>query len=52
VRKMPARERRAAAQLIARHAPAIDAWLDTRETPHVDEAAAFFWLRAAGEELG
>jgi hypothetical protein len=52
VRKMPARERRAAAQLIARHAAAIDAWLDTRETPHAGEAAAFFWLRAAGEELG
>jgi hypothetical protein len=52
VRKMPARERRAAAQLIARHGAGIDAWLETRDTPHTGEAAAFFWLRAAGEELG
>ena len=51
VKKMPARERRAAARMIARHATAIDAWLETREQPCVDEAAAFFWLRAAGEEL-
>jgi hypothetical protein len=52
VRKMGARERRAAAALIARHATAIDAWLATREPPHAGEAEAFFWLRAAGEELG
>lgn len=52
VRKMPARGRRAAVRLIARHAAGIDAWLETREAPHAGEAAAFFWLRAAGEELG
>ena len=52
VQKMPARERRAAAALIARHADEIDAWLATQETSDVNESAAFFWLRAVGEELG
>ena len=51
VRKMSARERRGAATLIARHATEIDAWLATREEPYAAEATAFFWLRAAGEEL-
>ena len=49
--KLPARERRAAKAAIAEHADAIDAWLATREEPHESEAAAFFWLRAAGEDL-
>ena len=49
--KLPARERRAAQAAIAEHADAIDAWLATREEPDEGEAAAFFWLRAGGEEL-
>ena len=51
IRKMPRRERRPRQRLIAEHAAAIDAWLATREQPHEGEAAAFFWLREAGEEL-
>jgi hypothetical protein len=51
IQKMPRRERAAASKLIAEHAAAIDAWLATREQPHEGEAAAFFWLREAGEEL-
>ena len=51
IEKMPRRERRAASQMIAEHAAAIDAWLETCDQPHEGEAAAFFWLRAAGEDL-
>jgi hypothetical protein len=51
MRKLPARERRAAKAAIAEHADAIDAWLATREEPYEAEAAAFFWLREAGEEM-
>jgi len=51
IRKLPARDRRAAKALIAEHGAAIDAWLATRDQPYEGEAAAFFWLRAAGEEL-
>jgi hypothetical protein len=51
MRKMPRRDRLAAAKLIAEHAVAIDAWLATQNEPYKEEAAAFFWLRAAGEEL-
>jgi hypothetical protein len=51
IRKLPARERRAAKALIAEHATAIDAWLAMRNQPYEGEAAAFFWLREAGEEL-
>lgn len=51
LRKLPARERRAAKAAIAEHAEAIDAWLETRDEPYEAEAAAFFWLREAGEEL-
>jgi len=51
VRKLPARDRRAAKTLIAEHGAAIDAWLATRDQPYEGEAAAFFWLREAGEEL-
>ena len=51
IRKMPRRARMAASKAIADHAQAIDAWLATCNQPHEGEAAAFFWLRAAGEEL-
>lgn len=51
IRKMPRRERLAASKTIAEHAAAIDAWLETCDQPHEGEAAAFFWLREAGEEL-
>ena len=51
IRKLPARDRRAAKALIAEHGAAIDAWLATRDQPYEGEAAAFFWLREAGEEL-
>ena len=51
IRKLSARDRRAAKMLIAEHAAAIDAWLATRVPPYDGEAAAFFWLRNAGEEL-
>jgi hypothetical protein len=51
IQKMPRRARLAASQMIAQHAAAIDAWLATCDQPHEGEAAAFFWLRAAGEEL-
>jgi hypothetical protein len=51
IRKLPARDRRAAKILIAEHAAAVDAWLATRVQPYDGEAAAFFWLREAGEEL-
>ena len=51
IRKMPRRERLAASKMIAEHASAIDAWLATCDQPHEGEAAAFFWLREAGEEL-
>jgi hypothetical protein len=51
IRKLPAPERRAAKILIAERAAAIDAWLETRVQPYDGEAAAFFWLREAGEEL-
>ncbi len=51
VRKLPARDRRAAKALIAEHGAAGDAWLATRDQPYEGEAAAFFWLGEAGEEL-
>jgi hypothetical protein len=51
IRKLPARDRRAAKALIAEHGAAIDAWLATHDRPYEGEAAAFFWLREAGEEL-
>jgi hypothetical protein len=51
IRKLPAGDRRAAKALITEHAAAVDAWLATREPPYQGEAAAFFWLRQAGEEL-
>ena len=51
IQKMPRRERLAASRMIAEHAAAIDAWLATCDEPHEGEAAAFFWLREAGEEL-
>jgi len=50
-RKIPARDRRAAKALIAEHCAAIDIWLATRDHPYEGEAAAFFWLLEAGEEL-
>ena len=37
--------------LIAEHGAAVDAWLATCDQPYEGEAAAFFWLRQAGEEL-
>ena len=51
IQKMPRRARVAASKMIAEHAAAIDAWLATCDQPHEGEAAAFFWLREAGEEL-
>jgi hypothetical protein len=51
IRKLPARDRRAAKALITEHSAAIDRWLATCDQPFEGEAAAFFWLRAAGEEL-
>ena len=51
IRKLPARDRRAAKARIAEHGAAIDAWLATCDRPYEGEAAAFFWLREAGEEL-
>jgi hypothetical protein len=51
IRKLSARDRRAAKTLIAEHAASIDGWLATRAQPYDGEAAAFFWLREAGEEL-
>jgi hypothetical protein len=50
-RKLPARDRRAAKALIAEHCAAIDTWLTTLDQPYEGEAAAFFWLQEAGEEL-
>ncbi len=51
IQKMPRRARQAASKMIAEHAEAIDAWLETCDEPYEGEAAAFFWLREAGEEL-
>ena len=51
IQRMPRRARLAASKTIAEHAAAIDAWLEAGDQPHEGEAAAFFWLRAAGEEL-
>ena len=51
IQKLPARDRRAAKALIAEHSAAVDVWLATRDQPYEGEAAAFFWLREAGEEL-
>lgn len=51
IQRMPRRARVAASKMIAEHAAAIDAWLGTCDQPHEGEAAAFFWLREAGEEL-
>ena len=51
IQKLPARDRRAAKALIAEHGAAVDVWLATRDQPYEGEAAAFFWLREAGEEL-
>jgi hypothetical protein len=51
IRRLSARDRRAAKALITEHSAAIDRWLATCDQPFEGEAAAFFWLRAAGEEL-
>jgi hypothetical protein len=51
IQRMPRRARLEASRMIAEHAVAIDAWLATCDQPHEGEAAAFFWLREAGEEL-
>jgi hypothetical protein len=51
IRKLSARDRRAERTLIAEHVTAIDAWLVTCDQPYEGEAAAFFRLREAGEEL-
>lgn len=52
IRKIPARERRAAARQIRDSAGAIDAWLATVGGPPFEgEAAAFFWLLEAAEEM-
>jgi hypothetical protein len=53
VRKIPLRERRAAARAIREAGAAIDAWLALiGGPPFQGEAAAFFWLREAAEEIG
>jgi hypothetical protein len=53
IRKMPTAERRAAARQVREAGTAIDAWLASRGGPPFDgEAAAFFWLQEAAEEIG
>jgi hypothetical protein len=52
VSRMRARERREAARTIREHGQAIDDWLSSvGPPPHEGEAAAFFWLRAAADDL-
>jgi len=52
IRKVPARERRVAAQKIQGCAAAIDRWLASLGGPPFEgEAAAFFWLLEAADEL-
>lgn len=52
ISRMRARDRREAARTIREHGAAIDDWLASAEpAPYKDEAAAFFWLRAAADEL-
>jgi hypothetical protein len=52
IKKMPVRERREAARSILDSAGAIDAWLEGLGGPTFEgEAAAFFWLQAAADEL-
>ena len=50
--RMRARDRREAARTIREHGQAIDDWLSSvGPPPYEGEAAAFFWLRAAADEL-
>jgi hypothetical protein len=51
IRRMPTKERRAAAKRIRDAADAIDAWLKRLKEPYDGEAPAFFWLRKAAEEI-
>jgi hypothetical protein len=52
IRKIPSRERRVAAQKIRGLATAIDRWLASLGGPPFEgEAAAFFWLLEAADEL-
>jgi hypothetical protein len=52
IKKMPVRERREAARRIRESAGAIDAWLaGLGGSPFEGEAAAFFWLQEAADEL-
>ena len=52
IQKIPARERRVAAQKILGCAPAIDRWLASLGGPPFEgEAAAFFWLLEGADEL-
>jgi hypothetical protein len=53
IREMPVSERRAVARQIRDAGGAIDAWLAGLQAPPFErEAAAFFWLRAAADEIG
>jgi hypothetical protein len=50
--RMRARDRREAARMIRHHGEAIDEWLSSLgPPPYTGEAEAFFWLRAAADEL-
>jgi hypothetical protein len=51
IRRMPISERRAAAKRVRDAADAIDAWLKQLKEPYDGEAAAFFWLLEAAEEM-
>lgn len=51
IRRMPAPERRSAAKRVRDAANAIDTWLSQLKEPYDGEAAAFFWLQEAAEEI-
>ena len=52
IARIRARDRREAARTIREHGAAIDDWLaSVGSSPYKDEAAAFFWLRAAADDL-
>jgi hypothetical protein len=51
IRRMPISERRVAAKRVRDAADAIDAWLKQLKEPYDGEAAAFFWLQEAAEEI-
>lgn len=52
IARMRARDRREAARTIREHGATLDEWLAALgPPPYADEAAAFFWLRAAADDL-